>query len=1315
MAAASSADTLHTTHWSMHDTAESQPSQQQNDHTTKLDDEKRLETASEVKKFEKAAEKNENKAFTFGTQKPTGDAVDAREVMKVDNDMQERRGESSKGTGDGQEGSGEAKKVEQDDGDVEMKNAYGTGDTAPQTNTKGSSMSSMAMDVDNDADEKKKESSAKSSGKMSNGGGAGESGGKADAAEPNAGEMAKTVDMEVSGDTTKKKEEDVKNRGKYEYRGYIGDGKRENEARVAENTARSGNKTRDENEQKQDSQATAKERGSAFNGSGNATSTAAPPAASAAPPPPVLRGTLSYNIDLRRHIIRGMWNYENSTAFPPQRFELVRSLDKEEDPKVLPKDGEFHGSFSLAYFHTTSKGKQKERSIVIPESGVNIKFTEIDGKENEYHADGQGTNQFGVFNINGTATPSRHEGDATYDIVLRKRYLPSQVPVAPPTVASPDHGTQQSIKNKKRKHNEVGMPGDASVQDDKISEDQEGGPLPPPSQSYPSNVVCLRGKIYREETEEIGMSEVVHRISGMWSSGLDLILADPQNVRGLCNRFEYEHKSTLPNDRFPVSGRYSGWFDLSNPDNTRTRILEKDVTLKFRKNSAGFYNVEGRGSNAFGKYSITGTLTLDKVITIFRHFQQRKPKKNKETSGPTAVGSVTSAPGPLHGSGQSKVAATAAPAEPKLKLDDVTIPSDGDDSEKLASIPPPAHGTYSAVSRGVLRLNDDGAITCAGKWAMTREHFNNGQTSAFSFRLEPHYAAEAVVAMKKQKGDNTKETNKEGAEPSPVTSVTAAVATTTATSFPVDSAMYKGSFQMRKGPSKTTKVIDQQIVLKFRKNTAGSYNVYGKGINSIGEFNLLGTLILSGKSSGHVELYRIYPVPTPPPGQPVAAGPPGKVAGGKGPKLPTKENAAAKDATAASPGIVPGGSTMIPKPRPGLVRRESSRLVKLPSRLEDDDPQAQLSRIMDKCNQVLRVVLEKDIANGAFFREPVDPMALGIPTYHQVISEPMDLGTIQRKMDKGEISSPEEFGRLVRLVFENAMTFNIDPGHAVHQAGRNLLILFNQKFRDIERAVDNIRRNYKPSEAELKRKEKEEAKRLKRKAKEERKNKSAKKARLDEAQAMAAANASAMAAVVAAAPSNSSPGGSITRSEFNMLLQMIQQLQGQVVQTHTLLANLSPSNEHDDAASIAASVMSEGDSVFVPPSEVISSRPPASKGKTKKKGDAVAKADKAAPAFAMEEDKPLTLKEQEALTETINLLPEERLPGVIQIIRESTHLNGDEDEIDLEIDQLDTATQRKLQRYVLQVRLARLRWKDLFMFSLFEFSDWLSFVHVLLS
>ena len=71
----------------------------------------------------------------------------------------------------------------------------------------------------------------------------------------------------------------------------------------------------------------------------------------------------------------------------------------------------------------------------------------------------------------------------------------------------------------------------------------------------------------------------------------------------------------------------------------------------------------------------------------------------------------------------------------------------------------------------------------------------------------------------------------------------------------------------------------------------------------------------------------------------------------------------------------------------------------------------------------------------------------------------------------------------------------------------------------------------------------------------------------------------------------------------------------------------------------------------------------------------------------MEEDlQPLSFDEQEALAEAINLLPERFLPGAMQIIRESEIVNDDDNEIDLDIDQLDTKTQRKLQTFFMQVR-----------------------------
>ncbi len=1005
--------------------------------------------------------------------------------------------------------------------------------------------------------------------------------------------------------------------------------------------------------------------------------TPAPAAATAAsPPPPVLRGTLSYNAEPRQHLIRGMWNYENSNAFPPQKFELLRNLrDDETDGTTLPKDGEFHGSFSLAYYHTTSKGKQKERSKVIAESGVKIKFTKTEGTEseygNDYKVDGTGMNQFGIFHINGTAKPSPH-GDGQYSIELRKRYDSAATAAAGAGAGA----AGKKAKNKKK-----------NSKDGDNFDSTDPSLLPPPSASYEKNVVCLRGKLTRGAEGEndipglsdplqlLGSSEnLTHKISGMWSSGLDFLLADPDNTRGLCNRFEYEHKSSSPNASFPVSGRYSGWFDLNNEQGGKTKINEKDITLRFRKNNAGYHNVEGKGSNAFGKYTITGTLTKDNVVTIFRHFIPKKIKSSASSAAASSSSklSVTSAPPPLNAPGQTRKisphygSAGAGPAAKQLSLDDIVVP--GDDNDQPAEpLKPPEHPNYSAVSRGVLRVNDDGSHSCQGKWAMTREHFTNGQTSNFNFRLEPHHSEDAMKNI---------EGNANGR------------------AFPLDSDKYKGSFSLKKGGSRYQTIVDTQVVMKFRENTAGTYNVYGKGVNEIGIFDLTGTLIASGKTGGQVELYRIY--------RPELLAAPQQISKSKGKKssgLPGGSNLPPMASKNINNIGSSGYSTMLPGPPRGgsnsiggtigtMSRRESTRVVKVPSRLEDEDPEAQFSRIMDKCNVLLRIIREKDVERGAFFSEPVDPVALGIPTYFQVIKEPMDLRTLHRRMEANDVKSPEEFARLCRLIFENAVMFNVDPTHSVHQAARELLILFNQKYRDIERQVANLRRVGIADDGKGKKGEK------KRKrggngmgvhgADDE--MKSMKRRRLDEAHEMAMANSQAMTSLIGAAPHPSTNDAGVTRKEFNIMLGMIQKLQHQVVQTYTALAELSSDEAGSGGRSSTRSGLAGYD--MLASTSSTSKTSSASKKKTKKKAEAPKpkKQQPQQPIIPEDDSVPLTLQEQEFLTQTIPELPSDNLHGVIQIIREAAKLTGEEDEIDLEIDQLDTSTQRKLLRYVTKVR-----------------------------
>ena len=58
------------------------------------------------------------------------------------------------------------------------------------------------------------------------------------------------------------------------------------------------------------------------------------------------------------------------------------------------------------------------------------------------------------------------------------------------------------------------------------------------------------------------------------------------------------------------------------------------------------------------------------------------------------------------------------------------------------------------------------------------------------------------------------------------------------------------------------------------------------------------------------------------------------------------------------------------------------------------------------------------------FRTPVDPTALGIPDYFDIIKKPMDMSQIKRKLDCGQYTDPWQFVTDVYLMFENAWTYN---------------------------------------------------------------------------------------------------------------------------------------------------------------------------------------------------------------------------------------------------------------------------------------------------
>ncbi|KAF5790028.1 putative chromatin remodeler Bromodomain family [Helianthus annuus] len=83
------------------------------------------------------------------------------------------------------------------------------------------------------------------------------------------------------------------------------------------------------------------------------------------------------------------------------------------------------------------------------------------------------------------------------------------------------------------------------------------------------------------------------------------------------------------------------------------------------------------------------------------------------------------------------------------------------------------------------------------------------------------------------------------------------------------------------------------------------------------------------------------------------------------------------------------------------------------------------------------------------FNKPVDVVAFGLHDYHQIIKSPMDLGSVKLNLSKNMYSSPLDFASDVRLVFENAMLYNPKTDE-VHGMAQQLLSYFEMLFRPIQ-------------------------------------------------------------------------------------------------------------------------------------------------------------------------------------------------------------------------------------------------------------------------
>mmetsp|Transcript_28045 Transcript_28045/g.47150 ORF Transcript_28045/g.47150 Transcript_28045/m.47150 type:complete len:1859 (+) Transcript_28045:236-5812(+) len=83
------------------------------------------------------------------------------------------------------------------------------------------------------------------------------------------------------------------------------------------------------------------------------------------------------------------------------------------------------------------------------------------------------------------------------------------------------------------------------------------------------------------------------------------------------------------------------------------------------------------------------------------------------------------------------------------------------------------------------------------------------------------------------------------------------------------------------------------------------------------------------------------------------------------------------------------------------------------------------------------------------FNQPVDPVALSLPTYFDIVHSPMDLGTVLGRLRGGYYRSVQSCFDDIELVFRNAMLFN-ESTHIVHKMAKDLLDDFRNEVQQLE-------------------------------------------------------------------------------------------------------------------------------------------------------------------------------------------------------------------------------------------------------------------------
>jgi len=81
-----------------------------------------------------------------------------------------------------------------------------------------------------------------------------------------------------------------------------------------------------------------------------------------------------------------------------------------------------------------------------------------------------------------------------------------------------------------------------------------------------------------------------------------------------------------------------------------------------------------------------------------------------------------------------------------------------------------------------------------------------------------------------------------------------------------------------------------------------------------------------------------------------------------------------------------------------------------------------------------------------WFYEPVNPIKFGITDYFDIITKPIDLGTIKKKLNYNAYSNPNDFIDDFKQVFKNSYTYNGEH-HEVSVCAKEIELAFEEAIK----------------------------------------------------------------------------------------------------------------------------------------------------------------------------------------------------------------------------------------------------------------------------